>query len=111
MPRQMAPPAIVESAQNGTLLAPIGNILVSSLFVLMAAYALSGAGIIRRFPLLKPAIYTIAALCIIRGVLPIQLWLRKPDRVTEEVLFVGIIWLLTGILYLVGFHLQAKSKA
>ena len=107
---QMAPPAIVESAQQGTWLAPVGNIFVSSLFLLMAAYALSGAGIFAKLPLLKPAMYTIAVLCIIRGVLPIQLWLRKPDRVTDEVLIVGLVWLLTGFLYLFGFRIVRKSQ-
>ena len=29
---QMAPPVIVESAKAGTLLAPLGNLLVSSIF-------------------------------------------------------------------------------
>jgi len=52
-------------------------------FLDFGLYALSGAGIIRRLPLLKLVMYTIATLCIIRGVLPLQLWVRYPDKVIQ----------------------------
>ena len=102
---QMAPPQIVESAQNGTYLAPIGTLFVSAIFVVLGLYALSGANIIRRLPLLNVGIYTIATLCIIRGLLPIQLWLRHPDKVSDIVLYAGYVWLIAGLLYLVGYRL------
>jgi len=102
---QMAPIQIIESAKNGTYLAPVGTIIVSSIFVVLGLYALSGARIIGRLPLLKLVIYTIATLCIIRGILPLQLWIRQPKEVNDLVLYTGIVWLATGLFYLFGYLL------
>jgi len=110
---QMAPPPIVESAINGTYLAPIGTIFASAVFVVLGLYALSGAGftgkLIDKLPLVNYAIYSITTLCIIRGLLPLQLWLRHPEKVNDTVLYVGIVWLMTGLLYLVGYRICAKQ--
>ena len=105
---QMAPKFIVESAQQGTIVAPIGAILAAILFIIPGFYALSAAQIIRKLPLLKLGIYTIAGLCVIRGLLPIQLWLRKPDKVTDIVLYIGIVWLVVGLFYLFGYRSASK---
>ncbi|WP_299569787.1 hypothetical protein [uncultured Shewanella sp.] len=100
---QMAPTAIIESASKGTLLAPIGTIIVSSIFITFGCYALSAAKLIRKLPLLKTGVYSIALLCVIRGLLPFQLWLCHPEKVSDLVLNVGFIWLLVGLLYFFGF--------
>ena len=64
---QLAPEVIIQSAVNGTLLAPVGTTFISSLFLLCAIYALSAANVIMKLPLLKTAIYSISILCILRG--------------------------------------------
>ncbi|PKI12878.1 hypothetical protein [Colwellia sp. 12G3] len=111
---QMAPAQIIESAINGTYLAPIGTLLVSGIFVVLGLYALSAAGftgkLINKLPLVNYAIYTIATLCIIRGMLPLQLWLRQPEKVSDVVFYVGIVWLFTGLLYLFGYRLCGKKR-
>jgi len=111
---QMAPPQIVESAIKGTYLAPIGTLFASGIFIVLGLYALSGAGftnkLLSKLPLIKYAIYTIATLCIIRGILPLQLWLRQPDKVTDVVLTVGLVWLFAGLCYLFGYRLCAKHR-
>ncbi|MDP4537415.1 hypothetical protein Q3O60_14575 [Alkalimonas collagenimarina] len=107
---QMAPSAIVESAKSGTLLAPLGTIAVSILFVTLAAYALSAARLIRQLPLLNTGIYLIAALCIIRGILPLQLWLRHRSIVNEIELYVGFIWLAVGLFCFFGFRAMNKPS-
>jgi len=106
---QMAPPQIVESAINGTWLAPIGTTIVSTIFVIFGLYALSGAGIIRKLPLQKFGIYTIATLCLIRGLLPLQLWIRHPEKVSTVVFYVGVVWLITGLLFLFGYRYVQQS--
>jgi hypothetical protein len=106
---QMAPSIIVESAINGTYLAPVGTVIASSIFAVLGLYALSGAGVIRKLPLLKYVIYVVAALCIIRGILPLQLWLRHPDKVNDIVLYTGIVWFLTGLLFLFGYRLCSSN--
>lgn len=102
---QMAPKVIVESAKAGTLLAPIGAFVVSALFLLMAAYALSAAQLIRKLPLLSLGIYFMSAACVIRGILGIQLWFRFPERLNEFGTVSNWLWLLAGILFFVGYRL------
>ncbi len=107
---QMAPPVIVESAKAKTLLAPLGTIFVSSIFLVLSAYALSGAGIVRKLPLLKLIVYGVGTLCIIRGILPIQLWLRHQEKVSEFVLVVGVAWLIVGLCFIVGFRATSTKR-
>jgi hypothetical protein len=108
---QMAPSIIVESAINGTYLAPVGTVIASSIFAVLGLYALSGAGVIRKLPLLKYVIYVVATLCIIRGILPLQLWLRHPDKVNDIVFYTGIVWFLTGLLFLFGYRLCSSNSS
>lgn len=119
---QMAPALIIESAINGTYIAPIGTIFASGTFVILGLYALAGTGLsnqvtnkvfrkrISKLPLVNYAIYTIATLCIIRGMLPLQLWIRHPDKVSDVVLYVGIVWLVTGLLYLFGYRICSRQR-
>ena len=108
---QMAPSQIVESAKAGSMFAPIATVAVSIVFFIFAAYALSGARVIRKLPLLGFGIYSIALLCVVRGLLPLQLWLRKPERVSDLVLSVGIVWLLVGLLYFFGYRALNAKRA
>lgn len=101
---QMAPTIIVESAKAETMLAPIAAIFISSLFIVLGCYALSAAKIICKLPFLRFGIYTTAFVCTIRGILPLQLWYRYPDKVSDIILYIGLVWLLTGLLYFFGFR-------
>lgn len=107
---QMAPEFVVESAQNGTWLAPVAALVVASLFVVFGFYALSGAQLIRRLPLLSFGIYAIGVTCVIRGLLPLQLWIRHPDKASEPMILVGLIWLFVGLLYLIGYRLVLSKE-
>jgi len=107
---QMAPPILVESAKNRTYLAPIVNIFVSAIFVVLGLYALSAAGIVRQLPFLKFVIYVVATLCMIRGILPLQLWLRHPDKVNDFAFYAGVVWFITGLLYLFGYLMSANLR-
>jgi len=106
---QMAPEIIIESAEQGTYLAPLATVFVSSIFVIFGLYSLSGAGGIRKLPLLKFGVYSIALLCTIRGVLPLQFWLRYPDEVGSTAILYGIGWLLSGLLLFFGYYNIQKS--
>lgn len=107
---QMAPESIVTSAREGTAFAAIATLVVSAIFVIWAAYALSGAGLILRLPLLPLGIYTISFLCIVRGLLGIQLWIRKPEVMSTFGNVSSWIWFATGLLFLVGYRLVLKHQ-
>ena len=103
---QLAPPVLIESAENGTYLAPLANLFVSSIFIVWGLFALSAAGLMRQLPFLKFCLYAIAAVCVIRGVLPLQLWLRYPERVDDATFYFGLAWLITGLLFAVGYQMR-----
>jgi len=103
---QLAPEVIIQSAVNGSLLAPVATTFVSSLFLLCAVYALSAANIIIKLPLLKTAIYSISTLCILRGLATIPLWLAYPDMFSSFPIISGAIWFISGMLFLLGFRFR-----
>jgi hypothetical protein len=107
---QLAPAQLVESAKNGTYLAPIGAVVVSVIFVFWGLYALSAAGVVRKLPFLKFAIYAISILCIIRGILPLQFWLRHPEKINDAAFYYGIAWLITGLLFWFGYKLAPRHN-
>lgn len=107
---QYAPEAIIESARQGSLLAPVGTILVSLIFILIACYALSATRLMSKLPFLKMVTYGIAALCIIRGLLAIQLWIRIPERVDNINLSIAVVWLISGLFLSVGFLLEDRHR-
>jgi hypothetical protein len=73
-----APRGLVEMARAGNVRAPISCLIIASLLALLAAYAFSGAGVIRRLPLLRLGLAVGAAVLILRGVLFIPLILWRP---------------------------------
>lgn len=101
---QMAPPEIVQSAIDGTWLAPVGTSMVAALFVLCGLYALSAAGRIRRLPLLKLGVYSIAGLCVVRGIATLPLSLMFPEMVSAFSIVAGAVWFITGLLFVFGAY-------
>ena len=108
---QLAPPQIVQSAIDGTLIAPVGTVIISSLFLVCALFAVSGAGFIKRLPLLNIALITIAVLCIFRGISTIPASYLFPDMVSVFSIVAGFIWFLTGVLYLYGYRCVRKVRS
>ncbi|MEJ2612574.1 MAG: hypothetical protein P8179_21570 [Candidatus Thiodiazotropha sp.] len=108
---QLAPSEIVQSATDGTLLAPVSTVVISALFLLCAVFAVSGAGFIKKLPLLKPVLITISGLCLVRGVVTIPFSLLFPEMVSTFSIVAGFIWFLSGILYLYGFrHVRSSGS-
>ena len=105
---QLAPEAIVASAQQGTWLAPVGTLVVSGIFAIWGGYGLAAAGLLRPLPFQHAITWLIAVVCIVRGLLGIQLWLRKPELVSEFANISSWIWFFTGVLFLLG-HLGMKK--
>ena len=108
---QLAPDILVQSAIDGTWLAPIATLVISSLFVLCALFALSAAKLIKPLPFLRAAIITISTLCLLRGAIILPLSLIFPDRTTTFAVIAGGIWFLTGLLFLFGYRWVRQDAA
>ena len=77
-----APRGLVEMARAGNIRAPISCLIIAAFLTLLAAYAFSGAGVIRRLPCLRLGLAAIAAVLILRGVLFIPLILWRPGALS-----------------------------
>ncbi len=96
-----APPTIIESYEQGTMLAPIATIIVAGLMFACTAYAFSGVGFIRKIPLIKSALVTISVLFILRALLVIPRLKRECFSDTWQIV-ASSVFLFVGICYLLG---------
>lgn len=79
---------------------------LTAVFALWSAYGLSGAGLLRRLPLLRAGLVTIGAIYTLRGLacLPEAWWLavgRTPPVLLRQFVF-SAVSLAIGIAYLTG---------
>jgi hypothetical protein len=106
-----APQRLVAMARAGSLRAPISCLVIAAFLALLAAYAFSGAGVVRRLPFLRPGLAVIAAVLIARGVLFVPLILWRPgilSRVCDcrsvDAFIIGtsVLCLAMGVGYALG---------
>ncbi|MCF6436272.1 hypothetical protein [Pseudoalteromonas sp. MMG022] len=101
---QLAPPVIIESAIQGTWLAPVASVFISLLFLLCGIYALAGANIIRTIPLQRLALLTLAILCTLRGLAAVPLSVIYWQQTTGFSLLASLLWFLCGCGFAVGWY-------
>ena len=106
-----APSGLVEMARVGNLRAPISCLVIALILAILAAYAFSAAGLIRRLPLLRTGLVLMAIVLILRGVLfiPMILWFPGSlSRICEcrsvdtFIVLTSLLCLAMGIGYMVG---------
>ena len=102
-----APQPIIDSAVQGTLLAPIGTIIVAGLMFACSVFAFSAVGLIRKLPLLRSALITIALLCTLRGLIAIPTFVT-PSGFDIWQIVASTTWFYVGICFLVGSIEQYK---
>jgi hypothetical protein len=104
-----APQQIIESAQQGTMLAPIGTMIVAILMFTCTIFALSAVGVIRKVPLLKSALITIASLCILRALIAIPTFATSIGLDVWQIV-ASSVWFYVGICFVAGSIEQYKSS-
>jgi len=78
-----APHGIVELARRGHPRPPITCVAIAGLLSVIAAYAFSGAGWIRRLPMLRVVLGAAGIALIARGLLFVPLILWRPDALAR----------------------------
>ena len=91
---------VVESAKEGTFLAPIGAMVIAGLMFVCTAYSLSGAGLIKRIPLLKTALMVISIICLVRALIVIPYLFSTKLDMWEVV--ASAVWFFVGVCFLLG---------
>jgi len=87
----------------------VGTIVVALLMFLCTFYACSSVGIIRKVPLLKSALMTIAFLCTLRGLIAIPSFIIL-DKLDLWQLIASSVWLFVGICFAVGSIEQFRNE-
>ncbi len=75
---------------------------IAVVLLILALYAFSGAGLIRRLPLLKVGLVVISAIYLIRGIAFIPAYIVKPEIVDEFLVWSSFICLVYGFAYTMG---------
>lgn len=92
-----APPFVVQSVRDGSWLAPISTLAIAMAMGLCGLYALSALGHLRRLPLLRLGLVTMATVCLLRALVLLPLAISHPElRNTFEVT-AALVWGLAGI--------------
>lgn len=113
-----APRGLVEMARAGNILAPISCLVIAVFLMVLAAYAFSGAGVIRRLPFLRVGLAAIASVLILRGALFVPLIIWRPGalsgicdcRLDAFVFITSALCLAMGVGYALGAMAVANHR-
>ncbi len=76
--------------------------LLAVTLIIWGCYAFSGAGLLKRLPLLKPSLVWITIIFLLRGVAFIPAYLFEPNGVDNIIIVSSFLCLTFGITYAIG---------
>jgi hypothetical protein len=89
-------------AESGSWYPAVVTLAIVAVLLAWSLYALSGAGVMPRLPLLRPALCAITAVYLLRGLVVVPLFLLAPEKTTAFWVWSSAICLVFGIVHLVG---------
>jgi hypothetical protein len=108
---------MAQLAEDGSSHPALITASIALILGIWALYAFSGAGIIRRLPLLKPILFVITGVYMLRGILgvPLVLYLNHPylNELAEKMMFMvfsSMVSLSIGLFYLRGLTQTWSTK-
>ncbi len=93
---------MARAAERGSARPAVITAGIAAILLIWSAYAFSGAGVIRRLPLLRTALTAISAVYLARALAPLPLLLLWPERMDRFVAWSSLIVLLYGLTYAIG---------
>jgi hypothetical protein len=87
--------------ENGSLLPDIVTFFLVVIFLIWGLYAYSGAGLVKRLPLLKTGLVVISSIYTIRGLLLVT-FIFRPEQLTSFILWTSIVSLIAGLIHFIG---------
>jgi hypothetical protein len=105
-----APAQVVASARDGTWLAPVSAGIIAVLMALCALYAISATGVIRRLPLIRLGLFSIATVCLLRAFVLFPLALKFPALWNTFELVAALVWATAGVGFALGFRVAKKTS-
>ena len=105
-----APSMVIQSVQQGTLLAPISTTIIALLMFICGLYAFSCAGMIKKLPLLKTAVLFISMLCLLRVVIVLPILWNSSFSDLWQIIATSV-WLFVGVSFLLAFVSLYQQKS
>ena len=114
-----APPGLVQMARDGHPRAAISCVAIASALFAFSAYAFSGAGMIRRLPLLRTGLFLVGGGLLLRGIAFVPLAVLYPGTVARIcdchgadafAITTSAICFLVGLGYTVGAFGVARRR-
>lgn len=93
---------MVTAAQRGERYPVLVTSAIALVLMGWAAYALSGAGVLPRLPLLWPALWAITLVYLVRGLAVVPLAIRRRGSLSPFWYWSSAICLLYGMVHLLG---------
>jgi hypothetical protein len=90
------------AAADGRWYPTVVTLGIAAVLFIWSAYALAGAGVVTRLPLLKAALVGITAVYLVRGIAFAPLVLAKGGTLTPFVVWSSLICFGYGMVHLVG---------
>jgi hypothetical protein len=103
---------MARAAESGSAVPALVTLLLTVIFAVFGLYALSGAGAIRRLPLLMPALILIGAVYSLRGIavfLQIFQFATASAAVAPRDIVFSAVSLVIGLAYLIGTMMKRKE--
>jgi hypothetical protein len=97
--------AMARQAESGSLEPGAVTLAIAAVLSMFGLYALSGAGAVRRLPLLRTFLVAITVIYTLRGLslfAQAWAWLRFPDRMPPRFVVFSAAALTLGLLHLAG---------
>jgi len=89
-------------AETGSWIPTVSTLFIFAVLFIWGLYGFSGAGLMRRLPLVKMALLTITAIYLLRGMLLFILLIFEPVMVDSLMLWSSLVCLGMGTAYACG---------
>jgi hypothetical protein len=98
--------AMARAAERGSMMPALVTLAIAALLLTWALYAFSGAGIIRRLPLLRTALILSSAVYLLRAMALVPILVLRPELVDTFAVVSSAIVLAYGLAYAIGTWTQ-----
>lgn len=90
------------AAEQGSSMPALITLAIAAMLMVWALYAFSGAGLIRRLPLLRTALILIAAVYLLRALSLLPVLVLRPELVDTFSVVSSLVVLAYGLAYAIG---------
>ena len=94
--------AMARAAERGSFTPALVTLAIAVVLMVWAFYAFSGAGVIRRLPLVRTALVLISAIYLLRAFALLPILLLRPDIADSFTVVSSLVVFVYGLAYAIG---------